>query len=100
MSLPVQRVEDFIEAHEITDQRQVLAIARLVWMGECAGYDGTKFADVAHMNAAHRGIDRKRPAQGSVRLLLRTRGSHEVLVEERRYDEGVMRKPGVLHDPI
>ena len=99
MSLPVQRVDDFLEAHEITDEGQVLAIADLVRMCECAGHDGTEFADVAHVNAAHSGIDRKRPAQGSVFLLLRS-PRHKVLVEERRDDERVMREPGFLHDPI
>jgi hypothetical protein len=100
MSLPVQRVDDFLEAHEITDERQVLAIAGLVRVCECAGNDGTEFADVAHVNGAHGGIDRNRPTQSSVFLLLRSRTSHQVLVEKGCYDERVTRKPGFLHDPI
>jgi len=99
VSLPVQRVDDFVEAHEVTDEGQVLAIAGLVRMRECAGNDGTELADVAHVNAAHGGVDRKRPGQDSVLLLLRS-PPHQVLVEERRDDERVMRKPRFLHDPI
>src|SRR5438309_6764385 len=83
MSLPIQRVEDLVEAHEITDQGQVLAIACLVRMGECAGNEAADFGDVAHVNAAHSGIDGKRPAQGSVFLLLRSHQSQHVLVEKR-----------------
>src|SRR5207244_12853300 len=64
MSLPIQRVDDFVEAHEITGEGQILAIACLVQVCERSGNDATEFADVTHVNAAHRGVDRKRPAQG------------------------------------
>src|SRR6202163_4627679 len=100
MSLPIQRVDDFVEAHEITYEGQVLAIACVVRACECTGKDVAKFADVAHMNAAHSGVDRKRPAQGAVFLLLRSQCARYVLVEERRDDKRMMRKPGFLHDPI
>jgi len=30
MSLPIQRVDDFVEAHEITDEGQILAIPCLI----------------------------------------------------------------------
>ena len=46
MSLPIQRVDDFVEAHKITDQGQVLAIACLVRECECAGNDAADFGDV------------------------------------------------------
>src|SRR4029077_21008294 len=49
--------------------------------------------DVAHVNATHTGIERERPAHGSVCLLLRSHGACEVLVEERRDDERMIRKP-------
>src|SRR4030095_7561198 len=100
MSLPIERVDDFVEAHEITDEGQVFAIAGLIGMCECAGNDAADFGDVAHVNDAHSGIDRKRPAQGSVLLLLRSHQAQQVLVEKRRDDERVMRKSGFLHDPI
>ena len=53
MSLSIQRVDDFVEAHEITDEWQILAIACLIRVCECAGNDVAKFANVAHVNATH-----------------------------------------------
>src|SRR6266403_3735700 len=99
MSLPVQRADDFVEAHEIADEGQILAIARLVRVRECSGHDVAEFANVAHVNATHSWIKRKRPAQGSVFLLLRSQCAREVLVEKRCDDERMMRKTCFLHDP-
>ena len=42
MSLSIQRLDDFVEAHEITDERQMLAIACLSRVGKCAGHDVAK----------------------------------------------------------
>src|SRR6266481_5580642 len=100
MSLTIQRVDNFVEAHKIADEGQMLAIACLIRVCECAGNDVAKFPNVAHVNATDIWIKRKSPAQGSVCLLLRSKNAHKVLVEERRDDEGMMRKPGFLHDPI
>ena len=100
MSLSIERVDDFVEAHKITDQGQILAIACLIRVCECAGHDVAKLGDVAHVNATHSWINRKSPAQGSVFLLLRSQCAHKVLVEKGRDDERMMRKPGFLHDPI
>src|SRR5258706_4692589 len=100
MSLPIQRVDDFVEAHEITDQGQVLATACLNRVCEGTGYDAADFGDVAHVNAAHSGIERKRPTKGSVFLLLRSSEAYQVLVEEGRDDERMIRKPGLPDDPI
>src|SRR6266853_797018 len=100
MSLSIQRVDDFVEAHEITDQGEILAITGLVRMCECSRYDVAEFSNVAHVNAAHIRIKRKSPAHGSVCLLLRSKNAHKILVVERRDDEGVMLKPAILHYPI
>src|SRR5207249_213661 len=58
--------------------------------------DGAEFTNVTHVNATHTRIERERPAHGSVCLLLRSHGACEVLAEERRDDECMIRKPRVL----
>ena len=100
MSLSIQRVDDFVEAHEVTDEWQILAIACLIRVCECSGHDAAKFANVAHVNATRIWIHRQSPADGSVCLLLRSKNARKVLVEKRRDDERVMRKPGFRHNPI
>src|SRR6267154_4223448 len=100
MPLSIQRIDDFAEAHEITDQRQILTIASLTRVSECASHDGAKLGDVAHVDATHSGIKRKSPAHRSVCLLLRSGLTHKVLVEKRCNDERMMREPGFLHDPV
>jgi hypothetical protein len=60
--LSIQRADDLVEAHEITDERQILAMACLVWICKCAGNDIAKLVDVAHVNAARGWIQRKSPA--------------------------------------
>ena len=92
MSLAIPRVDDFVEAHEIADERQVFAMACLLRMSECPGNDVAKLADVAQVNTAHGWIDGKSPAQGSIRLLLGRKSAHEVLVVHRRDDERVIRR--------
>src|SRR6266478_7255645 len=100
MSLSIQRLDDFVEAHEIADKWQVLAIACLIRVCECSSNDVAEFANVAHVKAMHIGIKRKSPAHGSVRLLMRSERAHEILVIARRDDERMMREPGFGHDPI
>src|SRR6266849_8448690 len=100
MPLSIEGLNDFVEAHEITDEWQILAIASLIWVCECSSNDVAKFANVAHVKATHIRIKRKSPAHGSVCLLLRSRNAHKILIEEGRDDERVMSKPGFLHDPI
>src|SRR6266403_5629333 len=100
MSLSIQRLDDFVEAQEITDEWQILGIACLIWVCECSSNDVAKFANVAHVKATHIGIKRKSPAHGSVCLLLRSESAHKILVVARRDDERMMREPGFLHDPI
>src|SRR5438552_16312051 len=100
MSLSIERVDNFVEAHEITDEWQILAIACPIWVCECSSNDVAKFANVAHVKATHIGIKRKSPAHGSVCLLLRGEKAHKILVVARRDDERMMREPGFLHDPI
>src|SRR6266849_1977071 len=99
MPLSIQRV-DVVEAHEITDEWQILAVACLVRVCECSGHYVSKFANVAHMNATHIWIKRERPAQGSVCLLLRSKSARKALVVHRRDDERMMRKPRPLDYPI
>src|SRR6266403_6197770 len=100
MSLSIQRLDDFVEAHEIADEWQILAIACLIRVCECASHDVSEFVDVAHVNDPQSRIERKSPALGPVRLLLRTKGARKILVVERGDDEGVILKPAVLHYPI
>jgi hypothetical protein len=50
---PCRFVDDFIEAHEITDQRQMLAVSCPVRVSECAGHDVAEFGDVPHVNATY-----------------------------------------------
>src|SRR6266850_288690 len=96
VTLSIKHVDDLIEAHEITDEGQILATAGLTRVHEASSDDGAEFTNVTHLNATHTRIERERPAQGSVRLLLRSHGACEVLVEERRDDECMIRKPRVL----
>src|SRR2546425_7093162 len=98
VTLSIQGIDDLVEAQEISDERQIFTIARLIRMGEGSGNDVAELADVTHVNATHTGIDGKPPAQGSVRLLLRSDSAHEVLVVERRDDERVMHEPGFPDD--
>src|SRR6266446_2185118 len=100
MSLSIQRLDDFVEAQEITDEWQILAITCLIWVCECSSNDVAKFANVAHVKATHIGIKRKSPARGSVCLFLRSEKAHKILVVARRDDERMMREPGFLHDPV
>src|SRR5438094_9522829 len=96
MSLSIQRLDDFVEAHEITDEWQILAIACLIRVCECSGNDVAKFANVAHVNATRIWIKRQSPADGSVCLLLRSKNAHKAPVVERRDDECMIRKTGLL----
>ena len=100
MPLSIQRVDDFVEAHEITNEWQILAIACLVRMCVCAGHDVAEFGDVAHVNDPRSWIKRKGPAHGSVTLLLWSQGAHKVLVVERSDDERMIHKPDFLDYPI
>src|SRR5258706_12448253 len=78
----------------------MLAITCLIWVCECSGNDVAKFANVAHVKATHVGIKRKRPAHGSIRLLMRSESAHKILVVAGRDDERMVREPGFVHDPI
>src|SRR5712672_1570127 len=100
MSLSIHRLNDFVEAHEITDEWQILAIACLIWVCECSSNDVAKFANVAQVKATHIGIKRKSPAHRSVCLLFRSEKAHKILVVARRDDERMMREPGFFHDAI
>src|SRR6266498_209315 len=97
MPLSNKGLNDFIKAHEITDEWQILTIACLIRVGECAGYNVPEFVDVAHVNDPHSWIKRKGPPHGSVSLLLRSHHARKVPVVERRDDERMVRKPGFLH---
>jgi hypothetical protein len=100
VTLSIERLDNLVEAHEITDQRQILAVARLIGVFECSGHDAAKFGDVPHVDATHIWINRERPAQGPVCLLLRKKSADKVLIVERRDDEGVVRKPRFPDYPI
>src|SRR6267154_4932975 len=96
MSLSIQRLDDFVEAHEISDEWQILAIACLIRVCECSCNNVAKFVNIAHVNATHIWIKRKSPPQGSVCLLLRSQNSHKILVVERRDDERMIRETRFL----
>src|SRR3982074_2714085 len=96
VTLSIKHVDDLIEAHELTDERQILAMADLIRVREGSSDDGAEFANVTHVNATHTRIERERPAPGSGCVLVRSHGSYEVLVEERRDDECMIRKPRTL----
>src|SRR3981081_86062 len=100
MTLSIKHVDDLIEAHEITDEGQILAMAGLIRVREGSSDDVAGFANVAHVNATHTRIERERPAHGSVCLRVRSHGACEVLIEERRDGERMIRKPRVLDYPI
>src|SRR6266516_943817 len=100
MSLSIQRLDDFGEAHEIADAWPILDIACLIRVCECSGNDVAKFANVAHVKATPIGIKWKSPAHGSVCLFLRSEKADKMLVVARRDDERMMREPGFLHDQI
>src|SRR5205809_6626015 len=100
MSLSIEGLNDFIEAHEISDEWQILTIACLIRVCEGAGHDVAEFVDVAHVNDPPSRIKRKSPAHGPVCLLVRSKDARKILVVERRDDEGVILKRGVLHYSI
>src|SRR5213596_3324548 len=100
VTLSIKHVDDLIEAHEITNEGQILAMAGLIRVREGSSDDGAEFANVAHVNATHTRIERERPAHGSICLLLQSHSTREILVEERRDDERMIRKPRVLDYPI
>src|SRR6266446_7277177 len=93
VTLSIKHVDDLIEAHEITDEGQILAMAGLIRVRESSSDDGAEFANVTYVNATHTRIERESPAHGSVWLLLRSHGACEVLVEERRDGERIICKP-------
>src|SRR6266446_6790860 len=97
MPFSIKGLNDLIKAHEITDEWQILAIACLIRMCECAGHNVPEFIDVAHVYAPQRRIKRERPAHRPVRLLVRTNRTRQILVVERGDDEGVILKPAILH---
>src|SRR5229473_3535703 len=96
MPLSIQGLNDFIKAHEISDEWEILTIACLIRVCECAGHDVPEFVDVAHMNDPPSRIKRKNPAHGPVCLLLRSKDARKILVVERRDHEGVVLKPAIL----
>src|SRR5712664_259619 len=100
VTLSIKHANDLIEAHEITDEGQILAMAGLIRVREGSSDEGAEFANVTHVNAPHTRIERERPAHGSVCLLLRSHGAREVLVEERRDGERMIRKSRFLDDLI
>src|SRR5258706_9141566 len=98
MPFSIKGLNDLIKAHEISDEWQILAIACLIRVCECAGHEVAEFGDVAHVNDPLGGIKRKSPAHGSVSLLLGSHHARKVPVVEGRDDERMSRKPGILHD--
>src|SRR6266446_1050234 len=100
MPLSMYGLNDFIKAHEITDEWQILTIACLIRMSKGAGHDVAEFVDITHVNDPHSWIKRKDPAHGPVSLLLRSHHARKVPIVERRDYERMVRKPGFLHYQI
>src|SRR6266516_3853842 len=63
VTLSIEHVDDLIEAHKITDEGQILAMAGLIRMREGSSDDGAEFANVTHVNATHTRIERE-PSPG------------------------------------
>src|SRR5258707_7619483 len=89
-----------MKAHEITDEWQILTIACLIRVCECAGHDVPEFVDVAHVNDPQSRIKMKSPAHGPVRPALRSKGARKILVVARCDDRGVILTLSILHYPI
>jgi len=100
MSLSIQRVDDLVEAQEVADQRQMFAVPREFRLRECTDHDVAEFGDVAHVNDALLRIERQRPTHGPIRLLLRSHYAEQILIEERRDHECVVRESSLLHDAL
>jgi len=49
VTLSIQGVDDFVEAQEITDEWQILAVFCLIGMCKGSGHDVTEFTNVAHV---------------------------------------------------
>src|SRR6266852_1508872 len=62
VTLSIQGADDFIEAHEIPDQWQVLAVAGMIRERKCSGDDVAEFANITHVNATDARIERNCPA--------------------------------------
>src|SRR5437667_11555566 len=75
VALSIKHVDDLIEAHEITDEGQILAMADLIRVREGSSEAGAEFANVTHVNATHTRIERQRPAHASLRLSMRSAGA-------------------------
>src|SRR5437016_14249800 len=99
MPLSIYGLNDFIKAHEIADEWQILTIACLIRVCERAGHDVPEFIDGAHVNDPQHRIKRKGPAHGPVCLLVRTKSARKILVVERGDDEADILKPCILHYP-
>ena len=65
MTLSIERIDDPVEAYEVTDEGQILAMACRIRLCEGSGDDVAELADVAHVNAAQTWIDRDSPTHGS-----------------------------------
>src|SRR5258708_4836259 len=57
VTLPIQRIDDVVEAQEVANEGQGFAMARQIRVRERSGNDVADLADVAHVNAAYGGID-------------------------------------------
>src|SRR5260370_14168463 len=79
MSLPIQRVDDFVEAHKITDEGQILAVPCLIRVCEGTGHDVAEFSDVVHVDATHSRVYRKTPPHYPAFLPVRIQCAHNVL---------------------
>jgi putative transposase len=100
VSLFVESLGNFVETQKIAYERQVLAVPGLAGLSERTRHNVAEFADITHVDAPRTGIDRQRPAQGTVLLFLRRQHAYEVLVEERGDDEGVVLKSRILDDRV
>ncbi len=78
----------------------MFAVSREFRLRECTDHDGTEFADVAHVNDALFRIERHRPTQGPIRLLLRCHYAEQILKEERCDHECVVRESSLAHDAV
>jgi len=81
VTLSIKHVDDLIEAHEITDEGQILRHGRLIRMRE-APATMCEFANVTHCECNAHSDRAEAPSPGIRRLLLRSHWRCEVLVED------------------
>ena len=78
----------------------MFAVSREFRLRECTNHNLAELGNVAHVNDALLWIEGQRPTNGPIRLLLRSHYAEQILIEERRDHECVVRESGLPHDAV